>query len=121
MKYQKRVSVGAFLKKGEDIKDGDFIEIANEGTSVEGKFGTQNVFLVKTSNGKDGNVSFNQTSLNNIIDGYGDDSINWIGKRVKIKVIEQIGKDDQYYFLHPKAVYDKAKKQFVIGDDGESF
>ena len=119
MKYQKRVSVGAFLKKGEDIKHGEFLTIANEGEPVEGKFGIQNVFLAKTSKGKEGNVSFNQTSLNNIIDGYGEDSINWIGKEVKVWVVEPIGKDDQYYFLHPSAVYDKVKKQFVLGNKND--
>ena len=36
MKYQKKVSVGSFLKKGEDIKDGDLVEVANEGKEVEG-------------------------------------------------------------------------------------
>ena len=30
MKYTKKVSVGSFLKKGVDIKEGDEIIIANE-------------------------------------------------------------------------------------------
>jgi hypothetical protein len=37
MLYQKRVSVGQFLEKGTDIKDGDIVEIASEGKEVEGK------------------------------------------------------------------------------------
>lgn len=106
MKYQKRVSVGAFLKKGTDIKDGDTVEIANEGKEVQGEFGTQNIFLVKLADGQEGNISFNQTSINGMIDAFGDDSISWIGKKVKAHKIKQnvAGKFiDVWYFSHPDA------------------
>ena len=105
-KYTKKVSVGAFLKKGEDIKDGELVEVANEGVEVEGKFGTQNIFLVKTDDGKEGNVSFNQTSINGMIDIFGEDSLKWIGKQVKAHKIKQnvAGKFvDVWYFAHPDA------------------
>ena len=85
--YKKRVSVGSFLKKGEDIKDGDVVEIANEGKQVEGQFGLQNLFLIKTKDGKEGNLSLNQTSLNNLIDAFGEDATKWIGKAVKVWAI----------------------------------
>lgn len=104
--YEKRVSVGAFLKKGEDFSDGDIITIANEGKQVEGKFGTQDLFLVKLEDGTEGNVNFNQTSLNGLIDSYGNDSISWIGKKIKVTKIKQnvSGKFiDVYYFAHPEA------------------
>jgi len=87
MKYQKRVSVGAFLKKGVDIKDGDLVEIANEGKEVQGEFGIQNIFLIKLADGREGNVGFNQTSINNMIDAFGEDSLNWIGKKAKAWII----------------------------------
>ena len=112
MKYIKKTSVGAYLKKGEDIKDGDIVEIANEGKQVEGQFGRQDVFLIKTKN-KEGNISFNQTSVNNMIDAYGEDSINWIGEKVKVWAIMSNvqGKMTKvYYFSHPEA---------EISDDGE--
>ena len=120
MKYQKRVSVGAFLKKGEDFKDGDIVVIANEGKQAEGQFGTQDLFLIKTKDGKEGNVSFNQTSINNLIDGYGDDSINWIGKEAKVHAIlsNVQGKMIKvYYFLHPESVLDETTGQFVLPND----
>ena len=85
--YKKRVSVGSFLKKGEDIKDGDVVEIANEGKQIEGQFGLQNLFLIKTKDGKEGNLSLNQTSLNNLIDAFGEDATKWIGKAVKVWAI----------------------------------
>ena len=45
--YTKRESLGQWLKKGEDFKDGDTVQIANEGKQTEGQFGTQDVFLIK--------------------------------------------------------------------------
>jgi hypothetical protein len=117
MIYEKRVSVGAFLKKGEDLKDGDIVEIANEGKPVEGQFGTQDVFLVKVGE-KEGNISFNQTTINNLIDGYGKDSVQWIGKKVKVwAILSNVqGKMIKvYYFLHPDTVLDEASGEFVLG------
>lgn len=106
MRYVKKVSVGQFLKRGEDIKDGDVLIIANEGKQTEGEYGLQDIFLVKTKDGKEGNVNFNRTSLNGIIDAYGEDSVSWIGKSVKaIKVKQNVaGKFiDVWYFSHPEA------------------
>jgi hypothetical protein len=115
--YTKKVSVGAFLKKGEDIKDGDILTIANEGKQIEGQFGVQDMFLVKTKDGKEGNVSFNQTSLNGCIDAYGPDAVNWIGKEVKAHSIKQnvAGKFlNVWYFSHPEA--ELTENGFVLID-----
>jgi hypothetical protein len=106
MKYTKRTSVGSFLKKDEDIKNGDIVEIASEGKQVEGTYGMQDIFLVKTKDGNEGNINFNQTTINGLIDAYGDDSVNWIGKEVKATKIKQnvAGKFlDVWYFSHPEA------------------
>ena len=104
--YQKKISVGSFLKKGVDFKDGDLLEIANEGKEVEGQFGMQDLFLVKLAEGKEGNVGFNQTSLNGLIDAYGPDAASWIGKKVRATKVKQnvAGKFvDVWYFAHPEA------------------
>ena len=104
--YEKRVSVGAFLKKGVDFKENDLLEIANEGKEVEGQFGMQDLFLVKLADGKEGNVGFNQTTINGLVDAYGKDAVNWIGKKVKaVKVKQNVaGKFvDVWYFSHPEA------------------
>jgi len=117
MIYKKKISIGAFLKKGEDYKDNDIITIANEGKPIEGQFGIQDVFLIKLSDGREGNVSFNQTSLNTLIDGYGEDSKNWIGKKAKVMAIlsNVQGKMIKvYYFLHPNTELDEKTGQFTI-------
>ena len=117
--YKKKISMGKFLEKGKDIKDGDSVEIANEGKQVEGNYGTQDVFSIKTKDGEVGNISFNRTSINNLIDGFGEDSINWIGKEVKSMVIKQMVSNkltNVYYFLHPDTILDDESGQFVIPD-----
>jgi len=106
MKYTKKVTVGSFLKKGEDFKDGDILVIANEGKQVQGTFGLQNVFLVKNALGKEGNLGLNQTSINNIITAYGEDSLEWVGKKVRVWLITQSvsGKLQKVaYLAHPQA------------------
>lgn len=113
--YEKRVTVGQFLKKGTDIKDGDLVELANEGKEIEGQFGTQDVFLIKTQDGKEGNVSINQTSINGFIDAWGKDASKWVGKQVKVWKIKAnvAGKFlDVYYFSHPDA--DLTETGFVL-------
>lgn len=117
MKYTKKVSTGKWLKRGQDIKNGDVIEIASEGIDEQGEYGMQHIFLVKTATGDEGNVNFNQTSLNTMIDGYGDDSIRWIGKKAKTIVIPQIGKAPAYYFVHPDAKFDENTGMFSMKNE----
>ena len=74
--YKKRISLGNFLRKGEDYKENDLVEIANEGKQIEGKFGPQDIFLVKLANGIEGNIPFNSTSIfsSNILFNLSNDS-----------------------------------------------
>jgi len=104
--YKKRESVGAFLKKGEDFKEDDVLIIASEGKKVEGTYGEQDVFLVKLPDEREGNVSFNSTSINALIDAYGQESRNWIGKEAKVwAILSNVqGKMIKvYYFTSPDA------------------
>ena len=106
MIHKKRISVGVFLKKGVDFQSGDTLSIASECHPTEGKFGTQDLFLLKTKDGKEGNVSFNMTTMNGLIEAYGNDDVKWIGKPVKALMIQMMGRDgltDVWLFLHPEA------------------
>lgn len=120
MKYQKKVSVGSFLEKGKDIKDKDTVEIASEGKEIEGKYGLQNIFLVKLADGKEGNVAMNQTSLNNFIDAWGDDSIKWVGKKALVwAILSNVqGKMTKvYYFTHPEATLSESGEFVIPGQE----
>ncbi len=118
-KFTKKVSVGAFAKKGVDLKNNDSITIANEGKKLEGQFGPQDIFLIKLSNGEEKNISVNQTSINGLVDAFGDDSVKWIGKEVKVWLIKQnvAGKFvDVLYISHPEA--DLTQDGFVLPTKG---
>lgn len=87
MKVQKKTSVaGEWAKKGEDIKDGDSVVVNNSGEIVTGDYGDRHVFRVKTRSGEK-LLAFNQKSLNNLIDAFGDDTDNWVGKSVKVFIV----------------------------------
>src|SRR3990167_3397080 len=87
MKVQKVIRAqGEYAKKGEDIKDGDLVTVLDEGQNVTGDYGDRMVFKIETKNGPK-NLSFNQKSMNNLIDSLGDDTVNWIGKKVKITMV----------------------------------
>jgi hypothetical protein len=94
MKVVKKTSVaGAYARKEAynyegtdyeaDIKNGDMVEILNKGDVVTGEYGDQYVFQIKTRNGEK-NANFNQSSINALIDAYGDDTESWVGKEVKV-------------------------------------
>lgn len=53
------------------------------GTVTQGEFGEQNVFSIKTRNGEK-NVALNQKSINVLVDSFGADSMQWIGKPVRV-------------------------------------
>lgn len=89
MKVQKIIRAqGEYAKIGQDLKDGLMIEILDEGQIVSGDFGDRHVFKITTLNGQK-NLTFNQTSMNNLIDEFGDDTTSWINKKVKVWLITQ--------------------------------
>ena len=94
MKVVKKTSVaGAFARKEPysyegkdypaDILNGDRVIIKSKGDIVTGEYGDQLVFSIETRNG-DKNANFNQSSINALIDEYGDDTETWVGKEVTV-------------------------------------
>lgn len=90
MKIQKKVSMnGEFCKIGEDVKDGDVVKILDSGTVISGDYGDRHAFKIDTTNGEK-ILSFNQTSLNNLVDAIGDETENWKGKEIKVFIVKQM-------------------------------
>lgn len=98
MILKKKVSMGigfAQKKKYEyqgvqyeaDVKDGDIITILNDGTVIQGQYGEQHVFKIKTRNGEKA-LALNQASINNLVGFYGEDTTKWIDKDVKVWAIK---------------------------------
>ena len=123
MKLKKKTSSGiAFARKKDyeyegqkfeaDLKDGDIVTIQNAGQQLEGQFGTQTVFTLKTRNGDKG-LALNQKSINNLIDAFGEETGNWIGKEAKVWALRAMvsGKMQTVVYLSPE--------DWTMTDEGE--
>ena len=82
---------GQFAKSGEDYKDGDILQILDEGKMDDsGDFGPKMVFQVRLPNEESKNLNFNKTSMNYLIDAYGEETKDWKGKNAKAWVVKQM-------------------------------
>ena len=89
MKRQKKASGGLpwglqYAKKEEELNDGDTVTIINEGMETEGNYGPQFVIGIKLDNGEERAMSLNQTTENNLIEAFGEDSLGWAKKKVNV-------------------------------------
>jgi hypothetical protein len=105
--YERKTTLeGKFAKKGEDIKNQDIVEILDEGTKIPGKFGEQDVFRIKTDKGEF-IIGMNQTSINNMVDAFGKNSKNWVGKNIKVWLIQDFKEGKliwKLYLTHPDQI-----------------
>jgi hypothetical protein len=104
---KKEVLQGEWAKINKDIFDGDIITIMDEGKLVSGTYGERHVFKIKTKTGDIKLLTFNQTTMNYLIDAYGNDTENWRGKEAKVWIVKSNvgGKiKDVVYLTHPGAI-----------------
>lgn len=87
------------------------VTLVDAGQVVTGDYGDRMVFKVETRNGEK-NLSFNQKSMNNLIDSFGDDTASWVGKKAKIWMVRAMvsGKFQQIVYL--------ADPSWTMADDG---
>jgi len=123
MKFQKKISIkGDFAKKGDEIKDEDIIQLLDEGRTVQGNYGPQHIFKIKTAMQDEKDFSLNQTSINNMIDAFGEDSKKWIGENIKVwAILSNVqGKMIKVYYLsHPDAEIDEQGNFVLSGHDND--
>lgn len=89
MKLEKRkVNLTPFLTVN-DVKTGDVVTITGEGEYRESKFGKDRLVVpIRLQNGEPRIWTLNQTTINKLIDAYGDETKNWIDKNVKLTVAD---------------------------------
>lgn len=105
---------GKWVKVGVDIKDGDRIKILDGGVIDDtGNFGPKKVFRIMTRSREEFVLNFNQTSLNNLVDGFGGESEEWVGKVAKAFVVRQMVGDGLKNVLY------LAPEGWVMDDDGK--
>lgn len=66
-----------------DIKNGDTVKIIDAGHTETGTFGEQTIFAIETRNGEK-NAPFNQSTINVLVDEFGNDSEKWAGQTVRV-------------------------------------
>jgi len=81
----------SFLKVGV-VKDGEIVEIVDEGELIPAektRFG-RDVFRIRVrlENGEEKLWNMNISTINRLARAYGNDTRNWVGKKVKIKYRE---------------------------------
>ena len=128
MIHDKKVSVGAMYAQKKkyvdkkdgteyeaDIKDGDVVKILSQAVEVQGNYGVGNVIQIETRNGKKA-FNLNQGSTNNLVDAYGKDDKEWVGKEAKVwifKVMKDGAIQLQAFLSHPKAEVDEETGKFL--------
>lgn len=93
MHVEKKVTTpGNWAKLGIDYKQGDIIKLLDSGRMVKGEFQgrprEQLVFKAGFVTGEK-SIAINQTSINHLVDAYGDDTDAWEGREVKVWVVKQ--------------------------------
>lgn len=67
-----------------DLKNGDIIKILDSGVVEGNNYGGESRnFKIKTRNGEK-KIGINQKSMNVLIDEFGDDTEDWVGKDVRV-------------------------------------
>ena len=72
-----------------DLKTGDIVKILDSGEVETGNFGEQTVFKIKTRNG-DKKLSFNQNTINVLVQELGENTENWVNKDVNVLLSKQL-------------------------------
>ncbi len=100
MEFKKKVGGGVgFIRKfpysydgkeyDADIKDGDIVKLADGGVDEDGQWGKQTNFKIETRNGIR-KLAINQKTINVLVDEFGSNSDNWVGKDLKVIIKKDV-------------------------------
>jgi hypothetical protein len=106
---------GAWVDKAA-VKNGTRAKIVSETEPQEGQFGKQNVCKVRFEGAPDVvNVNLNQTTINALVEAFGEDSASWQGNVLTTQVEPSVigGKRVKVLYLIPAG--------YVLGEDENSY
>ncbi len=103
----KIIPKSTYVKAGIDVNDGDWITILSEGKYEPSPSDPTKEILnmkVELPDGQKKLMTINNTSQREIIQEWGDESKNWIGKRCKVEIVVQqvFDKRKGVCYLHPQ-------------------
>jgi len=108
MKIQKRELI-PFLTP-DKVNEGDFIVIESEGELVDTPGGAKRYRFLVSKNGEKYLWTMNNTTVNRLVDAFGDETQNWIGKKVKIQKVLVLVRNQEKLSLVGMPCVEKAKK-----------
>lgn len=85
-----KVAIESKFLQPTDFNDGDEITVLDEGEEKEGQWGKKLNIGVKLPNGDEKIASVSNTSKKFMFELYGDDTADWIGKKVPLFKIKQM-------------------------------
>lgn len=112
MKYQRTNGTQGAWVKASEVVSGTKAKIVSETAPVDGNFGTQDVAKVRFQGAQEAvNVGLNRTTINGLIDAFGDDSKSWINQILTAQTEKQTiaGKRVTVLYLVPEG--------FEVGED----
>jgi hypothetical protein len=115
MKYTKSSSVFGSWARASEIVSGSKVKLVTESTPSQGEYGEQNIAKARFQGAsEDVNVRLNKITINGLIDAFGDDSKDWIGKVLTAQTEKAIvgGKRVTILYLVPEGF------ELQEGDDG---
>ena len=77
------------VKYEADLKNGDIVKILDGGNVELGQYGEQKNFRIKTRNGEK-KLAFNQSTINVLLEEFGDETESWTGKDVKVLLVKKL-------------------------------
>lgn len=81
MEFSKTGGVSGAWAKANEIKSGTPVKLITEATISEGEYGSQTVAKARFKGGTEAiNLRINKPTINGLIDAFGKDSKDWIGK-----------------------------------------
>ena len=119
MKYAQKTNVGGEWLKNSELTNGTLVTLASETKEIPSTFEDgkmQNVAKIKVK-GFDGlkNVRLNWTTISALIEAFGDESNNWVGKvlTAHTEKIQVAGKRVTVLYLVPEG--------FEVTEDSEGY
>ena len=87
-------SLNKIAKANVDVKNGDLVLISNAGEFIEfkqqdGKMRTRLKIGITCVDGAEKELTLNVTSNNALIEGYGKNSEDWVGKNALVSIVKQ--------------------------------